>query len=129
MSVRVKWTHRHFTDEIRFYFSPLTLKLSFYFISCNLFLKIFIVVPPLVIPCCSRSTDKDISSQGHASDPKCKENISSFLNTSNLLDCLICTRSSMSNVLLLWMMRGWDRWGLVDSYQDVGGRTGVGIIS
>ena len=35
----------------------------------------------------------------------------------------------MSNVLLLWMMRAWDRWGLVDSYQDVGGRTGVGIIS
>ena len=35
----------------------------------------------------------------------------------------------MSNVLLLWMMRGWDRWGLVDSYQDVGGMTGVGIIS
>ena len=85
MSVRVKWTHRHFTDEIRFYFSPLTLKLSFYFISCNLFLKIFIVVPPLVIPGCSRSTDKDISSQGHASDPKCKENISSFLNTSTFI--------------------------------------------
>ena len=36
-----------------------------------------------------------------AVDPKCKLNISSFLTLSHLLDCLICTRNSVSTVLLL----------------------------
>ena len=42
--------------------------------------------------------------QGPAPDPKCKLNISSFLTLPHLLDCLICTRNSVSIVLLLWMM-------------------------
>ena len=62
--------------------------------------------------------------QGHAPDPKCKLNISSFLTLPHLLDCLICTRTSVSTVLLVWMMGGWDRWGVVDSYQGLGGGTG-----
>ena len=53
-------------------------------------------------------------------------NIWSFLTLPHLLDCLICTRNSVSIVLLLWMMGGWDRWGVVDSYQGVGGGTGGG---
>ena len=51
-------------------------------------------------------------------DPKCKLNISSFLTLPHLLDCLICTRNSVSIILLLWMLGGWDRcggWGVVDS--------------
>ena len=51
---------------------------------------------------------------------------SSFLTLPHLLDCLICTRNSVSIVLLLWMMGGWDRWGVVDSYQGVGEGTGGG---
>ena len=39
--------------------------------------------------------------QGPAPDPKCKLNISSFLTLPYLLDCLICTRNSVSIVLLL----------------------------
>ena len=39
--------------------------------------------------------------QGPAPDPKCKLNISSFLTLPHLLDCLICTRNSVSIVLLL----------------------------
>ena len=39
--------------------------------------------------------------QGPAPDPKCKLNISSFLMLSHLLDCLISTRNSVSNLLLL----------------------------
>ena len=39
--------------------------------------------------------------QGPAPDPKCKLNISSFLTLTHLLDCLICTRYSVSIVLLL----------------------------
>ena len=35
-----------------------------------------------------------------APDPKRKLNISSFLTLQHLLDCLICTRNSMSIVLL-----------------------------
>ena len=38
---------------------------------------------------------------GPAPDPKCKLNISSFLTFPHSLDCLICTRNSMSIVLLL----------------------------
>ena len=48
--------------------------------------------------------------QEPAPDPKCKLNISSFLPRSHLLDCLICTRNSVSVVLLLWSIGGWDRW-------------------
>ena len=61
--------------------------------------------------------------QGPAPDPKCKLNISSFLTLPHLLDCPICTRNSVSIVMLLSIIGGWDRWGVVDSYQ------GVGIIS
>ena len=32
----------------------------------------------------------------------------------------------MSIVLLLQMMGGWDRWGVVDLYKGVGGGTGGG---
>ena len=65
--------------------------------------------------------------QGSASDPKCKLNISSFLTLPRGLDCPICTRNSVSIVLLLWMMGGWDRWGEgVDSHQGVRGGTGGG---
>ena len=39
--------------------------------------------------------------QGPAPDPKSKLNISSFLTLLNLLDCLICTRNSVSIALLL----------------------------
>ena len=64
--------------------------------------------------------------QGPAPDPKCKLNISSFLTLPLLLDCLICTRNSVSIVLLLWMMWGCYRWGLIDYYQGVGVGTGGG---
>ena len=67
-----------------------------------------------------------VLTQGPSPDPKCKLNISSFLTLPHLLDCLICTRNFVSIVLLLWMIRGWDRCGLVDSYQSVGGRIGGG---
>ena len=68
--------------------------------------------------------------QGHAPDPKwCKLNISSFLALPHLLDCLICTRNSVSFALLLWVMGGWDRWGwLIYISLWVGGQ-GAGIIS
>ena len=68
--------------------------------------------------------------QGLAPDPKCKLNISSFLTLPHLLDCLICTRNYVSIVLLLWMTRGWDRWGWggVDSYQGVGTRGGYYLL-
>ena len=52
--------------------------------------------------------------QGPAPDPKCKFNISSYLTLAHLSDCHICTRNSMSIVLLLQMMGGWVRWGVVD---------------
>ena len=52
-----------------------------------------------------------ILTQGPAPDHKCKLNISSLLTLPHLLDCLIYTRNSVSIVLLLWMMGGWDRWG------------------
>ena len=39
--------------------------------------------------------------QGPTPDPKCKLNISSFLTLPHLLDCPICTRNSVSVVLLL----------------------------
>ena len=54
--------------------------------------------------------------QGPAPDPKVKFIISSFLTLPHLLGCLICTRNAMPIVLLLKMMRGWDRWGVVDLY-------------
>ena len=58
--------------------------------------------------------------QGPAPCPKCKLNISSFLKLPHLLDCLISTRNSVSIVLLLSIMGGLDRWGVVHSYQGVG---------
>ena len=67
--------------------------------------------------------------QRPAPDPKCKWNISSFLTLPHLLDCLICTRNSVSIVLLYYEWwggeggGGWDRWGVIDSYQGVGGGT------
>ena len=64
--------------------------------------------------------------QGPAPDPKCKLEISSFLTLTLLLDCLICTRNFRPVVLLLWMMGGWDRWRVVDSYQGESGATGGG---
>ena len=42
--------------------------------------------------------------------------ISSFLTLPHLLDCFICARNAMSIVLLLQMMGGWDRWGVVVLY-------------
>ena len=42
--------------------------------------------------------------QGHASDLKCKLNISSFLTLPCLLDCPICTRNAIFIVLFLQMM-------------------------
>ena len=42
-----------------------------------------------------------VLTQGHAPDPKCKLNISSFLTLPHLLDCLICTRNSVPIVFLL----------------------------
>ena len=65
--------------------------------------------------------------KGPMLDPKCKLNISSFVTLPHLLDCLICTRNFVSIVLLLGMLGGGlDRWGVVDSYQCVGGATGGG---
>ena len=52
--------------------------------------------------------------QGPTPDPKCKLNISPLLTLPHLSDCLICTRNSMSIVLLVQMVEGWDRWGVVD---------------
>ena len=61
--------------------------------------------------------------QGLSPDPKCKLNISSLPTLPHLLDYLIYTRNSVFIVLLLGMMEGLDRWGMVDSYQGVGGGT------
>ena len=66
---------------------------------------------------------------GPAPDLQLKLNISSFLALPHVLECLICTSNSVSIVLLLWMMEGgggWDRWGVVDLHQGVGGGTGGG---
>ena len=52
--------------------------------------------------------------QGPAPDPKCKLNILPFLTLPHLLDCLICSGTSMSIVLLLQMVGRWDRWGVVN---------------
>ena len=54
--------------------------------------------------------------QGPAPDPKCKLIISSLLTLPHLLDCLIFTRNAMSIVLLLQILGGWNRWGVVDLY-------------
>ena len=62
--------------------------------------------------------------QGPTPDPKCKLNIWSFLTLPHFLDCLICTRNSVPIILLLWIMGGWDRWGVVDSYWGLGAGTG-----
>ena len=65
--------------------------------------------------------------QAPAPDPKCKLIISSFLTIPHLLDCLICTRNAMF-IVLLQVMRGLDRWGVVNLYYGVVGEQGVGII-
>ena len=54
--------------------------------------------------------------RGLAPNPKCKLIISPFRALLHLLDCLICTRNAMSIVLLLQMMRGWARYGVVNLY-------------
>ena len=71
---------------------------------------------------------------GPAPDPRCKLIISSFLALSHLLDCLICTRNTMSIVLLLQMIGGCGSWGeaggfggLIYIRVSVEGQ-GVGII-
>ena len=48
--------------------------------------------------------------QGPAPDPKSKLIISPFLTLQHLLDCVICTRSTIS-IILLQTMGGWNRWG------------------
>ena len=66
--------------------------------------------------------------QGPPPDPKCKLNVSLFLTLPHLSDYLICTRNSMSIVLLLQMVR--DRIGgqwLIYNRMWEGGQ-GVGII-
>ena len=65
--------------------------------------------------------------QGPAPDPKRKLNISTFLK--HLSDFLICTRNSVSIVLLLGMLGGLDRWVVVDSYQGVGGGDSGWVLS
>ena len=64
--------------------------------------------------------------KGSHQNPSVSWIFSSFLTLPHVLDCLICTRNFVTIFLLLWMMRGWDRWGVVDSHQGVGGGTGVG---
>ena len=64
--------------------------------------------------------------QRPAPDPKCKLHISSFVTLPHLLDCLISTRNSVPIVLLLQMMRAWDRSGEFYSYQGVGRATAGG---
>ena len=54
--------------------------------------------------------------EGPTPDPKSKLIISSFLTLPHLLDCLICTRNTMSIILLLQMMGQLDRWGVLDLY-------------
>ena len=66
--------------------------------------------------------------QGPAPDPKCKLIMPSFLTLPHFLDCLICTKNTMSIALLLQMMGGWDRWGwLIYIRLWVRGQ-GVGLI-
>ena len=62
--------------------------------------------------------------QGPPPDCKCNLNITSFLIPPHLIDCLVSTRNSVSIVLLLWIMGGWNRLGVVFSYHGVGGATG-----
>ena len=65
--------------------------------------------------------------QGSIPDPKWKLNISSFITLPHLLDCPIPRRNSVSIVLLLWIIVGWDRWGwLIHSRVSVGGGGGGG---
>ena len=60
---------------------------------------------------------QEMLTQGPAPDPKCKLNILLLLRLPHLLDCLICTRNSMSiALLLLQMMVGQDRQRVVYLY-------------
>ena len=55
--------------------------------------------------------------EGPTPDPKSKLIISSFLTLPHLLDRLICTRNTMSIILVLQMMGQLDRWGgVLDLY-------------
>ena len=65
--------------------------------------------------------------QGSAPGPECKLNISSFLTLPHLSDYLICTRNSMSIVLLLQIIGGWVRWGWLihNRVWDRGQRVGI----
>ena len=58
----------------------------------------------------------DAESRGHARSQMEVEYISSLLTPSHLFDCIICTRMSVSIVLLLQMVGGWDRCSVVDLY-------------
>ena len=62
-----------------------------------------------------------ILTQACAPDLKCNLNISSFVTLLHFSESLIYTRSSLSIVLLLQMVGGWDRWEEVDLEQGVGG--------
>ena len=42
---------------------------------------------------------------GHTPDPKCKLTILSFLTLTHVLGCDICTRNTMSIILLLLVMK------------------------
>ena len=66
--------------------------------------------------------------QGPAPDPKYKLNTSSFLTLPHLSECLICTRNSMSIILLLQMIGEWDRWGWLIYNRVWEGGQGVRII-
>ena len=54
--------------------------------------------------------------QEPAPDPNCKFIISPFLTLPHLLYCSIFTRNAMPIVLLLQLMGGWSRMGMVDIY-------------
>ena len=73
-----------------------------------------------LVPC----KRQEMLTQGSAPDSTCKLIFSSFLTLLHLLDGLICTSNAMSIVLLLQMMRGWDRWEVVDLCCGVGEGTG-----
>ena len=60
--------------------------------------------------------------QGPTPGLKCKLIISSFLILRHLLDCLICTRNTISLVFLLQMMGGCDRYSMGNQYYGARGR-------
>ena len=67
--------------------------------------------------------------EGSTPDPKCELIISSFHTLPHLLDCFICSRNAMSIVLLLQIVRVWDRLGwLLFIRVWVGDRGGYHLI-